>query len=150
MKPSLKISTAFLFLMTSIFLLSCGKDLSRDDAKELIIQKINLPQTETLKIEGTYFVSQQGRQVTSIEQPYFSQYRTMLEGLQSKGLITINLANEDDQASGIYFTWAYVTLTDEGKKYLISESNGNYEVKTSEITFGEVTGILINETRLVD
>ena len=46
---------------------------------------------------------------------------------------------------GIYYTWATVSLTANGKKYLVNESRGQYEVKSAEIAFGKISGIQINE-----
>jgi len=33
----------------------------------------------------------------------------------------------------------------KGKKYLVKESKGQYEVKSAEIAFGQITGVQMNE-----
>jgi hypothetical protein len=42
-------------------------------------------------------------------------------------------------------------LTDDGKKYLISEVTNGYQVKICDRVFGDITGIQINgQTRIVE
>ena len=132
------------------FMSGCSKTLSRDEAETLIKQKHNLPQIETVKIVKNYHKSHYGDRggfgmeiVTIVTSPYYSEFKTMLDGLQSKGLITVNETKEYN--GGIHYTWATVSLTDEGKKYLVKESRGEYEIKSAEITFGQITGIQMND-----
>jgi len=121
MKSIKKITTVILFLFISIFFFSCSKELSRDTAKDLIIQKYNLPQTETVKIVKNYYKSQYGdrgafgmEKIAIVSSPYYSEFRKMLDGLKSKGLIAVNETKE--YTGGIHYTWATISLTDEGEK----------------------------------
>ena len=73
----------------------------------------------------------------------------LFRSFQNNGLIVIGQKN----IQGINgWTWELqswlvytVTLTDEGKKYLISESDMEFEFKTCELNFGEITGIQMQE-----
>ena len=146
MKKEYLITFVFVPLI-SIFLCSCSKDLSRNEAETLIKQKYNLPQTETVKIGKNYYISQNNGggfgPVALINGPHYSEFKQMLAGLQSKGLINVNQTHTS--GGGIYYTWATVSLTADGKKYLLKENNGQYEVKSAEIAFGQITGIQMNE-----
>jgi len=146
--------TFVLVPLISIFLFSCSKDLSRDEAETLIKQKYNLPKIETVEIVKNYHISHFGdrgafgmEMVTIVTSPNYSENKKMLDGLQSKGLITVNETKE--YSNHIHYTWATVSLTAEGKKYLVKESRGQYEVKSAEIAFGQITGIQMNEQNKV-
>lgn len=151
MKTTNRIVTSIMFLFVSIFLLSCSKNLSREKAEVLIIKKFNLPRTETMQIKKTYYVKNYslgtgfcpvGIYSGSSENMY-SNYKQLIEGLQSNGMV---LVKEDKRIeNSICWIWADVSLTDEGKKYLVNESDKQYELKTCEIVFGEITGIQIQE-----
>ena len=84
----------------------CSKTLSRDEAETLIKQKYNLPQTETVKIGKNYYISQKNGggfgPVALITGPYYSEFKQMLDGLQSKGLIIVKQTNE---SSGRYLLY---------------------------------------------
>jgi hypothetical protein len=72
----------------------------------------------------------------------YSDKKTMLDELQRKHLITINESTtRNDQCT---YSWANAVLTDEGKKYLLSETDGQYVVKMCEIVFDGVTGIQLH------
>lgn len=136
----------------SFFLQSCGnKNLSRDKAKDLIVQEYSLPQPETTKLGKRYFKKKWGDRLAFgmeklcwvKEEQYLVDVKSKLDNLQSKGLITIN--ESDQNGDGCHYIWVNAILTNDGKKYLVSDSNSEYEVKTAEIAFGQITGIQISE-----
>lgn len=152
MKSIKKITTVFLLSMSCLFLFSCSKDLSRDKAKDLIIEKYGFPRYETNKINKEYLklwkclYKMRGWQGGSIGCGAFPKNLTQF---QNNGLIIIGEKNVQgingwtgDLQSWLVYT---ITLTDEGKKYLISESAQEFEFKTCDLTFGEVTGIQMQE-----
>lgn len=139
MKKNLPIAILPLFL----FLFSCSNDLSRDKAKDLIVQKYNLPQTETVKLGKSYLKKYQNLNGIYNETGY-SGAKEKLDALLSQGLITIGESQSGTIGYGLMF-YATVMLTDEGKKYLIKEDEKDYEMKSNEIAFGEITGIQVNE-----
>ena len=126
--------------------LSCNSQ--RDKAKEMIIKRDNLPSNETMDLVKRYI-----KQASCIPvgfQFYNAENKKMLDELISKGVIIVTETTED--VNGCQMTLEKVTLTDEGKKYLIREEAANsermfgeksahYVIKTNELAFGEVTGI---------
>ena len=75
-------SSLFLLLFISFFLFSCSNNLSRENAKDLIVQKYNLPQIETIKMGKKYYISQQGdrgdfgmEKVAIVTAPYYSEFK---------------------------------------------------------------------------
>lgn len=151
MKTKNRIVASFIFLFVSIFLLSCSKNLSRENAEDLIIKKFNLPRTETMQIKKTYYVENHSLGTgfcpvgiySGSDENRYSNYKQLIEALQSNGMV---LVNEDKKIENqICWTWANVLLTDEGKKYLVQENDKQYELKTCEVVFGEITGIQIQE-----
>ena len=137
---------SILLLVFAITVTSCSKDLSRDKAKKLIVKNKDLPQTETTNIEKKYYISQYGdrgafgmQKIGLVTNPNYSGHKRMLDDLASEGLIKVEETKES--SNGVHYTWASVALTKKGKKFLMSESDSQYEVKVSEIVFGEITGI---------
>ena len=152
MKSLKNFTTVFLLLMSCLLLFSCRKDLSRDKAKDLIINKYGFPKYETDKINKEYLelwkclYKMRDWKGGCIGCGAFPENLTYF---QNNGLIVIGQKN----IQGINgWTWELqswlvytVTLTDEGKKYLISESDMEFEFKTCELNFGEITGIQMQE-----
>jgi len=149
MKTIKKFATLFFVLCISIFFFSCGNNLSRGEAKGLIVKKFNLPQIQSIDINKRYYKTERyvvyhGGLPTAniiIGRIDYSDYQTMLTNLSAQGLITIGETVEKDYNANADYVYAVVSLTDEGKKYLISESSDKFVVKTCEIDFGEITGI---------
>jgi len=131
-------------------LFSCSNNLSRGKAKELIIQKMHLPQIETTKMLKRYLDHSWGDmgffsmpKVCYVVGDQYSDVKGRLDDLQAKGVI--NITQSEEYNDGCHFVWKNVNLTDEGKKYLVADANGEYELRTSELAFGQVTGIQVNE-----
>lgn len=153
------LSTAKLVLkmglaLAIMLICSCNSnDLSRQKAAELISKQQKLPVTQTFVL-GSYFKSSRSDPASG---PFgmtaaclvsgggedYSEVKQVLTELQSKGLITVG--ERTDKNGECNYIYATTTLTDEGKKYLVKESDGTHEVKIYDLAFGEVTGIQINE-----
>jgi hypothetical protein len=143
--PEIK-KLSFVFIVI-IFIVGCDSNsLSRDKAKGLITKayKLPLPQTEYFYKYYTkhdHFFNAVN-EIDRGDEP-------MLDAFSNKGLITLskNTTYEKVNAWGktppiINFV---VKLTTEGKKYLVSEDNSKYTVKTSDLDMDEITDILNNE-----
>jgi|GEM_PF-2540941 len=153
MKLIKKLTTVFLLSISCLLLFSCSKDLSRDKAKDLIIKKYGLPKYETNKINKEYLqmwgciykmLNWEGGCIGCDAFP--NKYLTKF---QNNGLIVIGQKNVQgiNERSGSLQSWLVytVTLTNEGRKYLISESAQKFEFKTCDLSFGEITGIQMKE-----
>lgn len=119
--------TVFIYSTICLALLtSCkSKELTREQAKEAILQKIKFPTYEKGDFEAVFYnVS------AHLDVPQF-------EKLQQAGYITYNLDG----------WWRTAQITEQGKQYVLgpSEDRGYgrtyIPVKTSVFEFGEVTGI---------
>ncbi len=123
------------------------------EAEVLIMKKFNLPQTDTMRIYKKYFKSSKYVDYCSFPKVSiyiggritYSDNEKVLITLKEKGLINISETVEQEREYDEDNTYAIVLLTDEGKKYLIKEDDVKYIVKTCEITFGEITGIQMQE-----
>ena len=124
--------------LATMLICSCsGNNLSRQKAAELISRQLKLPATQTIVL-GSYFkrswsdpasgpfgitaaclVSGGGKDYSDVEQ--------ILAELQSKGLISIG--ERKDHNGECNYLYATTNLTDEGKKYLVKESDGAHEVR---------------------
>lgn len=139
----------YVLLISSLFLCSCGsKHLSRGRAEELIVKKMSLPTVETTQL-GKKFLKKSWSDPSWMPAAclvvggQYSDFKKKLDDLQAKGLIVVG---ESKQHSGeCNYLWATVTLTDNGKKYLVNDSGGAYQVKVDDLQFGEVTGVQVNE-----
>jgi hypothetical protein len=133
MKILLKKIYLFAFVF---FLLGCNDELSRDEAKEKIINELKLPfdEIKSFKIEdNTYFANQTAVQYELLKKLGFLDY-----------------SFEGEFPSKYH---AKAKLTDKGSQFVVSEAvNQGYfsevEVKVAKIEFGEITGI--QEVKLGD
>ena len=146
----LSIAIVLVMSCAGIFLVSCSKkNLSRGDAAQLISRSLKLPEVETTQLNKR-FVKKFWSDPSSMPAVFagndheYSDVKAKLDELQAKGLITIG-ETQQNGTSGGHFLLATVKLADEGRKFLVAETDFGYQVKTSEIVFGEVTGIQINE-----
>lgn len=137
-----------LSLLVGLSLVACRNNLSRSKAEELIVKAYNLPQPETLTLDKSYINDSRGDQsgpfgigqvCLMIGGNKYSDKKEMLNELESKHLITIKESTTREGACT--YLWKDAVLTDEGKKYLLSETEGQYVVRVCEIAFNEVTGI---------
>ena len=133
MKILLKKISLFTFVF---FLLGCNDELSRDEAKEKIINELKLPfdEIKSFKIEdNTYFANQ-----TAVK----------YELLKKLGFLDYSFEGEFPSKYH-----AKAKLTGKGSQFVVSEVvNQGYfsevEVKVAKIEFGEITGI--QEVKLGD
>ncbi|MEK6320241.1 MAG: hypothetical protein AABN33_01020 [Acidobacteriota bacterium] len=133
--------------LATMLLCSCSNDLSRQKAAELIARQQKLPAIETIQLGKSYLKESRhdswGVCMVIGDKYSDSGVKERLDGLQAKGLISIG---EKKQHEGeCNYVWATVELTDEGKKYLVKDGDGEYQIKVNELTFGEITGIQIHE-----
>jgi hypothetical protein len=122
---------------------ACG-GLSRGKAKDEIIKNMQLPQTETVKLNKKFlknhqFVGGFPKVCLNVGIDNFSTYEKQLTDLQTQGYITIK---DDDYYNDCNDLYTNITLTDKGKKDLIREDDGVYEIKLCSVEFGEITGIV--------
>lgn len=131
--------------LATMLLCSCSNDLSRQKAAELISRHQKLPAIETIQLGKRVLKDSRHDSwgvCLNIGDKY-SDVKGRLDELQAKGLISIG---ENQQHEGqCNYLWATVELTDEGKKYLVKDADGEYQIKVCEVTFGEITGIQIHE-----
>ena len=133
MKKLLKKISLFVFVF---FLLGCNDELSRDEAKEKIINELKLPfdEIKSFKIEdNTYFANQTAVQYELLKKLGFLDY-----------------SFEGESPSKYH---AKARLTEKGSQFVASEVvNQGYfsevDVKVAKIEFGEITGI--QEVKLGD
>lgn len=152
MKTIKKLTTLLLLSMSCLLLFSCSKDLSRDKAKDLIVKKYGLPNYETSKINKEYLklweclYKMRDWEGGCIGCGAFPENLTQF---QNNRLIVIGQKNIQgiNGWTGNLQSWLVytITLTDEGKKYLINETAQEFEFKTCDLCFGEITGIQMQE-----
>lgn len=132
----------FIFIIAISFLTSCRNDFSRETAKDLIIQKYNFPHIETTRLLKDHLFKTETMSGITYGSIYF---KDKFDTLLSEGLITLNERQEGDDPRYTIQYFTTVSLTEEGKKYLVNEDKWEYELKGSDISFGEVTDIKMNE-----
>lgn len=116
--------SAILLIITSILILSCSKgDLSRSKAEKLIKEHFGVSVTH--KYTVSYHTSS----------TYWGDIADH-EKLQKVGMVTVT----KDGCCAIN-----TSLTPEGRKYLISEEKDNAKVKTYDVYFKQITGMLPKE-----
>jgi hypothetical protein len=134
--------------LATMLICSCSNDLSRQKAAELISKQLELPTIETTQLGKSYLKNSWGDPsmmpaVCVVTGDQYSDVKKRLDELQAKDLIRIG---ENQQHEGeCNYIWATVKLTDEGRKYLVKDTDGAYQLKVDELTFGEITGIQIQE-----
>lgn len=131
----------------TMLICSCSNDLSRQKAAELISKQQKLPTIETIQLGKSYLKESRhdswGVCMVIGDKYSDSGVKERLDGLQAKGLISIGEKKQHDGECN--YVWATVELTNEGKKYLVKDADGEYQIKVNELTFGEITGIQIHE-----
>ncbi len=143
---NIKLIYAIVFAIFLVTVSSCGNDLSRDKAATLIIEHRQFPKVESTDISKIYVVKFwiEGHTPGICRQfPLFAEVSAKLKDLETKKLIQISERSVWQNSCNHIF--ADITLTDEGRKYLISETDKDFVVKTAEITVDEVTGIRTNK-----
>ena len=133
MKPTKILLSFVLTLFLSVFLFSCGNNLSRSKAEKLIKQKFQLPNNEIYGFSVKEVIL------------YENQWKNMYDALQNEGLIKYN---EED----CYYNRGYhAYFTEKGKQYVVGEEypDENYnecirriKVVGAKLEFGEIKGIV--------
>ena len=141
MKNKARVSLILLIALCTFT--ACNK-LTRGKAKEEIIKKQQLPQSETVKLNKKFlkdhqFVGGFPKVCLTIGIDHFSSYEKKLLDLQSQGFITLKDDEYYDDCNDLYTN---VLLTEKGKKDLIKEDDGIYTIKLCSIEFGDITGIV--------
>ena len=137
---------ALLFVL--VLLSSCNGKLSRSKAEDLIIKKYKLPDNQVIKFARFYFKKSWGdrggflnmEQVClTLDENRYEGSKDMLDYFLGNGLITIKDTEEYyDRCHTIY---AKVTLSNEGMKYMVKQSVGEYEIKVCDLVFDKINGI---------
>lgn len=147
MKNRLTSSRGFLFLVTvlmSVILVSgCSQDLSRNEAREIIINHFKYPVPVTKELDiGSEIIS-------------YRMSRKWLETLKREGLINYTYHRPIGLSDVVS-----VSLTDEGKKYVIGDiatrgwlkgakAGQKYvKVKLAEKQFLEITGLKKSDDKI--
>jgi hypothetical protein len=133
-----------LYLVITILLFTACGGLSRGKAKEEIIKAMQLPQKETIKLNKRFLKDHQyvggfPKVCLTIGMEKFHQYEKQLTDLQAQGYITLK---DDDYYNDCNDLYTNVIITEKGKKDLLSETDGQYEIRLCSIEFGGVTGIV--------
>lgn len=135
--------------------LSCRSNtsLSRDQAANLIKAKRNTPEIREISLAKEYFdrsrADDEGSSmptlcIDSLGQDGLASAKGRLDSLVANGVISFGKNSAKRKRSCVYL-YATVILTPEGKKHLVRETPNSYILKTYEVSFGEITGIQINE-----
>ncbi len=144
--------SAILLFSFFIMLSSCGNDLSRDKAVTLISEFHQFPEMEPTDISKVYVIkywvegyTSGGQRISGICRrfPMFAEKSAMLKDLQTKQLIQIS--ERSVRQNNCNHIFADITLTDEGRQYLINETDLGFVLRAAEITLDEVTGIQANK-----
>lgn len=132
---------------------SCQKHLERDEAKSMIAAKKGYPQTHEYDFPREFtkdYKSEGYKAVGIIEDPDWDQKEMAIQNFKNAGLLKFV---EEPQQKITQASWPFsgenvetwtevkVTLSDEGKKYLISEDSKSYTVRLWQTDIIEITGI---------
>lgn len=125
----MKIKLIYAICLAAFFLTlsSCGNDLSRDKAATLISEHRQFPKMESADISKIYVVKFwiEGHTPGICRQfPKFADISTKLKDLEIKKLIQIS--ERSVWQNNCNHVFADITLTDEGHKYLISETDKDF------------------------
>lgn len=153
MKTGFRQQRIFLVLFILYILSGCSSNLSRDEAKDSIIRSLRLPSYRTMDINKIYIksYSSSGWTVCLIYGDKYDDVKSNLLYAMSEGAIVIT---ENGPLGQCNIVQAVISLTDAGKQYLIREytkerddagTSDVFEVKTCDIVFGEITGIIQNK-----
>jgi hypothetical protein len=111
----------------------------------MIIDAKKLPQDVTIELSENKIL---GQQDTTVEQMLASPSWKYLSLLKEKGLIEIKPGEPEKRRDDPFVRTipvAFVTLTDNGRKYVSAKTRNGVQVKVCELHFGEVTGIVTTE-----
>lgn len=126
-------------------------ELSREEAAKTISASLGYPKFETVAIEKRYTIDYErvkkwsgGQAAPGIcvgyKGPRFADAKQVLHRLQERGLLTIG--KEEVEGTNCITNFARIKLTKEGQKYLLKESDSEFNLRASDIVVGQVTGIV--------
>jgi len=140
-----------LILLLALINISCQKHLEREDAKSMIAINKGYPIQKNFEISKSYIkdVNTEGRGVTAIiGDDQFKETEKAINQFASLGLLNLVETQKREETTQFLFgttvrTWTIVkvSITDEGKKYLIQDNDKSYRVKLWETDIVEITGI---------
>jgi hypothetical protein len=142
------VSAGLVCLLCLGFLASCSKTLTRRRAANLIESQQRLPRAQTIIITESYFSRELPKPVRGFGtvavciqkgEQFSGSQKDRLVYFQSQGLLNIGFTTTDGSCPAIY---AKVSLTDAARKYLVSATNGKYELRAGSLVLDQVTGIL--------
>lgn len=137
---------AIKLLLIITLLWSCSSDkLSRDKAKKIIAETNKLPISET---EYFYKYYTKHDHFVNENNEIGRGDMEMLNDFTNKALITTRrdtTYKTDAWGEARPIVHIYIELSNDGKKYLITENEQRYTIKTNELDIAEVTGLQINE-----
>lgn len=143
----------YIFLLSAVTFLttSCKNHLDREDAKKQIITAENYPVIVdydfTKRFTKDYNTQGNGVTVNLGGDDWESKKRT-IESFEKARLITFEETPHREETTAFLLgttvrTWTSVkvSLTDEGKKYLLQDTDNSFKVKLWETNLDEITGI---------
>lgn len=141
----------FLLLVIAFISTSCQKELKREDAKTMIAASKGYPVQKTFEITKSFIkdVNTEGRGVTAIiGEDEFKETEKAINQFASLNLLKLVETPQREETTQFLLgttvrTWTsvIVSLTDEGKKYLVQDNVKSYLVNLWEIDINEITGI---------
>jgi hypothetical protein len=141
----------FLLLIIAFVSTSCQKELKREDAKTMIAVSKGYPIQKTFEITKSFIkdVNTEGRGVTSIiGEDEFKETEKAINQFASLNLLKLDETPQREETTQFLIgttvrTWTSVkvSLTDEGKKYLVQDNGKSYIVNLWETDINEITGI---------
>lgn len=144
-------STSVRLLVIAALLLfaACGGNLSPGEAERLISAKLRLPAARTteiprLALNRAWSAPSGGGFMPAVTicqdlGTQWSDVRHRIEEYRDRGLVT--LGEKTDSNGRCNYEYTVIELTEEGRRYLVSEAGNEYLVRTHTIGFGEITGI---------
>lgn len=132
---------------------SCQEELSRDYAKRKIVEKKGYPIPFTYEITKSFIkdMRSSGRGVSIVvgEDEFKNQERAIYK-FESTGLVQLRNTQKREEKTAFLLgttvrTWTHVdvSLTENGRKYLIQENNRSYVVRLWEVDIREITGVQV-------
>lgn len=141
----------FLFTLILLVTTSCNKHLDREYAKRQIILSEKYPTSVDYNITKAFTkdMNTVGNGVTiDIGGDDWERQKKIIESFEKARLIAFEETPEREETTAFLLgttvrTWTSVKvlLTEEGKKYLLNETNNYFNVKLWETSMDEITGI---------
>lgn len=141
----------FLFPVIILLTTSCKKHIGREDAKRQITKTANYPAIVDYDFtkEFTKDWNTEGNGVTvDIGGDDWEVKKKQIEKFENMGLVTFEETPHREETTAFLLgttvrTWTSVkvSLSDEGKRYLLQEDDKTFKVKLWETNIADITGI---------